>query len=129
MRANLGAATVMMSEKAALARLKCTVLRRQPDGEFVAADPANLQAGDTVKLRLEAEEAGYVHVADGQKLISSPIEPGKPFETTIEPRGAGTRDVDFWFTPGPIVSRVANGAAAIDAPHPPSATHVTLTYK
>lgn len=128
LRAAAEAGARLMAAKAALARLKWTVLRRRPDGEFAVADPANLQAGDAVKLRLEAQEAGYVHIVEGQKQLSSPINPGKPFETTIEHQGAGTREVEFWFTSGPVFSQISGGAQTPDAPHAPS-TRVTLTYK
>lgn len=126
--AGVGTAAPLMAAKEALTHLRWTVLRRQSDGEFVVADAANLRAGDTVKLRLEADEAGDVHVVEGQKSLSSPIYPGKPFERTLEQQGAGERSVDFWFTRRAVVSQVLDGTLPVDSPRPPS-THITLTYK
>ena len=118
--------------------LTWTVLRRQPDGDFTVANPAELQAGDTVKLRLESKNTGYVYVADGQALLtSSPIEAGKPFETVLEPRGPGEREIEFWFSPRPTVRPAAaaragaGGGGAVPPaaqPHPPS-IRITLQYK
>lgn len=118
--------------------LTWTVLRRQPGGDFTVANPAELQAGDTVKLRLESKNAGYVYVAGGPLLLaSSPIEAGKPFETVLEPRGPGQQEVEFWFSPRPMVwpaaaARAGSGGADTmqpsNQPHPPS-IRITLQYK
>ena len=119
-------------------RLKYTVLSRQPNGEFTVANPADLHAGDTVELRLETQDTGYAYVAEGQALLaSSPIEAGKPFDAVIEPRGAGQRQIECWFSPRQIVWPAAaagiggGGGGAqppVATPHPPS-IHITLNYK
>jgi len=118
--------------------LTWTVLRRQPDGDFTVANPAELQAGDTVKLRLESKNTGYVYVTGGQALLaSSPIEAGKPFETLFESRGPGQREIEFWFSPRPTVWPAAAARAGAGGggtvppaaqPHPPS-IRITLQYK
>ena len=118
----------------ALPQVKWTLLRQQPDGQYAAADPADLDAGDTVKLRLEAPEPGYVTVSQAGQRVLSPIEPGKPFEMTIQQQNAGTREIEFWFVRRPAIAPAAagapstTGAPAVNVPHPPS-TRITLTYR
>ena len=114
------------------------VLRREPDGQFAAANPASLETGDTIKLRLESRAAGYIYVSEQDKLLASgPVAPGKPFEAPIESQASGRRDLDVRFSPRPIVW---DAAAKKDVqglrdtnelpvpPRPPSLT-ITLQYK
>jgi len=115
--------------------LQWSVLRRQPDGEFVRADAANLQTGDAVKLQLESKAAGYVYVVEKQKVLaSSRLEPGKPFEAAIEPQGPGRRDLQLWFsrypmawpTTGPArlqMSRMSAGMQAVSGVEAPKAAN------
>lgn len=115
--------------------LQWSLLRRQPDGEFVRADAANLQTGDAVKLQLESKDAGYVYVVEKQKaLASSRLEPGKPFEAAIEPQGPGRRDLQLWFsrypmawaTTGPArspMSRMSAGMQAVSGVQAPKAAN------
>jgi hypothetical protein len=133
-------AQARMASLAALASpLKWSVLTRRPDGEFAAADPADLKAGDIVEVRLESPQTGYVYVAEDQALLaSSPIEAGKPFDALIEPRGAGQRQIECWFSPQPMIWSAAGAAGRAGSAggsartagrlHLPS-IHVTLNYK
>jgi hypothetical protein len=115
-----------------------TVLRREPDGQFAAANPTALETVDTIKLRLESRTAGYVYVSERDKLLASgPVAPGKPFEAPIESQASGRRDLDVRFSPRPIVwdAAVKKDAQALRdsndlpvPPRPPSLT-ITLQYK
>jgi hypothetical protein len=122
-----------------------TVLRRNQEGAFVAADPNDLHAGETVKLRLESANTGFVYISEQQKLLAeSSIEAGKPFETIVEPTGAGRRQLQIRFSPrqviwntaaaagsgGGVGGAVFNGKPATDGPLLPfPAITLTLQYK
>jgi hypothetical protein len=128
-------AAPMFATAGAIPQVRWTVLRRQPDGQFTAADAANLQAGDVVKLTFEAPEAGNLYITEQQKPRTLPIEPGKPVEVLMEPQGPGTREIVFSFSRRPILSTVSTGAQPAKAPAPAPAAPVsppnviTLTYK
>jgi hypothetical protein len=119
-----------------------TVLRRNQEGAFVAADPNDLHAGDTVKLRLESASTGFVYIWEQKKLLAqSSIEAGKPFETILDAQGAGRRQLQIRFSPRQVVWNAAapggvaggtliDGKPATDGPLLPSpAITLTLQYK
>lgn len=100
-RLNAPAALAML---AARSPVRYTVLRRNEDGVYVAVDPNDLHAGDIVKLHLESTETGYVYVSEQKNLlVQSPVEPGKPFETTIAQQSPGTRLLQIHFSPRPVI--------------------------
>jgi len=113
-----------------------TVLRRQPDGEFVQVDAGSLQTGDAVKLRLESKDAGYVYVVEKQKVLAwSRLEPDTPFDAAIEPQGSGRRDLQLWFSTYPMawattgsarleMSRMTAGTQAVSGVEAPRALKV-----
>jgi hypothetical protein len=59
-----GNAMTMRAAAESVPRLgvRYTILRKQPDGEFAAADPDDLKKGDVVELSLQPNESGYLTV-------------------------------------------------------------------
>ena len=59
-----GNAVTMRAATAGYTRLgvRYTILRKQPDGEFAAADQEDLKKGDVVQLSLQPNESGYLTV-------------------------------------------------------------------
>jgi len=88
--------------------VKWSVLRMQPDGDFTAADANDLHAGDTVKLRFETNEAGYLRIAERQPgnvirtVSDQPVERQQPFETApVRLEGSGSREFAVLFSRQP----------------------------
>lgn len=120
--------------------LTWTVLRQEPDGQFAAANPAQLDTSDTLKLRLESKGPGYVYVSEQETLLASgAVDPAKPFETPIASHGPGRRDLAVRFSVKPITVWKAAGArdgqpisdsnAAFAPPMLPPSLTITLQYK
>jgi hypothetical protein len=113
----------------ALSPVKTTVLRRNADGEFVAAQPSDLHAGDTIKLHLESSATGYVYVSEQQNMLTeSAIEAGKPVETTIAPQGPGILQLQIRFSRRPVIWNAASGNGTAASP-PRGLPPITLTLQ
>ena len=88
--------------------VKWSVLRMQPDGGFTATDANDLHAGDTVKLRFETNETGYLRIAERQpgnvirKVSDQQVERQQPFETApVRLEGSGSREFAVFFSRQP----------------------------
>jgi hypothetical protein len=73
-----GRSDVLPAAKIAAARpsstpgLRYTLLRRQPDGSYLEADPtAIFHAGDAIRLSIETNAAGYLAVWDGRAALTN----------------------------------------------------------
>lgn len=75
--------------------VKWTALRRQADGLFSEVDPADLKAGDTVKLRLVPNDGGYLSVMEGHRAVVAErrVEPLQPFETPELTSAGGSKEL------------------------------------
>lgn len=75
--------------------VKWTALRRQPDGLFSEVDPAEIKAGDTVKLRLVPNDSGYLSVMEGPRAVVAErrVEPLQPFETPELTSAGGSKEL------------------------------------
>jgi hypothetical protein len=75
--------------------VKWTALRRQADGLFSEVDPAEIKAGDTVKLRLVPNDGGYLSVMEGHRAVVAErrVEPLQPFETPELTSAGGSREL------------------------------------
>jgi hypothetical protein len=69
--------------------IKYTVLRQQPGGQWVEAEPGGLQAGDPVRLRFVPNDDGYLRVFESRaggalrQAVFSRVERDKPFEAAL----------------------------------------------
>ena len=62
--------------------LRYTVLRQTEADAFAEADPASLQAGDTVRFRFEANDLGYLEVMEGRRtVVTTQLQRNRAFET------------------------------------------------
>ncbi len=81
--------------------VKYTILRKPPGGDFVEANPSDLRAGDTVAIRFEANNSGYLLVLarrDGKlhQVFSGRVEQLKPY--TTPPLSPDDRDLVVTFS-------------------------------
>jgi hypothetical protein len=83
--------------------VKWTLWRKQADSTFAQVEPDAIQAGDTVKLRLEPNDDGFLAVSDGGiALLSMRVTAHKPVETPeIKSDKPGVREL------GVVLSRSA----------------------
>jgi len=90
--AQLGAQSMRMARPAQEAAapaaahfgLRYSILRQAPGDEFAEADPGQLQAGDTIRLRFEAADPGYLTIVDSagsQVVASARLEAAQRFDT------------------------------------------------
>src|SRR5581483_10145335 len=65
--------------------IKWTILRQRDGGEFTEVDPADVHAGDSVKIRLIPNEDGFLSVWEGGKalLASTAVQRLTPQETPV----------------------------------------------
>jgi hypothetical protein len=110
------------------APISTVILRRQPDGSFADAPAGGLSVTDTVRLRFVAGSEGYIYLAERRaggvidRLASSRVDRGKPFDVTLDPpAGPVIRELVVFFSatpsePGP--QEVLSGG-----------TPITLSYR
>jgi hypothetical protein len=132
-----GAARLAMAK--ATPPVSWTVLRKQPDGTWAVANSADLPSGDPVTLRLESKNSGYIYVAENDKLLtSSAVQPGKPFDASLEAHPPGRRELQVWFSPRLVVwPAAANKKAPVfrqkaedsSQQQPMQAVQLMLVYK
>jgi hypothetical protein len=68
--------------------LRYTVLQKTEDGTFVEVVPGDLKAGDTVEVRFEANQAGYLSVLDrrARPIVATYMSARTPYTSApIEP--------------------------------------------
>jgi hypothetical protein len=86
--------------------LKYSVLRQSATGEFTEADPAQVQSGDTIRLRFEANDPGYLYLWDPGGNQDPPailLERARPFETPPwRADAAGRRSFRVLFARRPV---------------------------
>ena len=79
--------------------IKWIILRRDANGEFAVVNPEDLRAGDTVELRLTANQSCELSVfdnADGKLLpfLAKRVEAGETVDTPpLTPVGKGAREL------------------------------------
>jgi hypothetical protein len=86
--------------------VRCSILRKRPDGEFAeAALETVLDGGEAVTLKLVPNDYGYLFIWEigtngaWRQVANGPAEPLKPFETLLAGnRGAGPRQLYVQFT-------------------------------
>ncbi len=86
---------------AAPLRVPYTVLRKQPDGSFAVADPQHLRKGDSLEVRFQPNESGYLSVAavdeagNTRVIASGAVARSAEFTTPVLPPGATRLEVSF----------------------------------
>lgn len=75
--------------------VKWTALRKQDDGLFSEVDPEQIKAGDTIKLRLVANDNGYLSVTEGSKTLvpETRVTQLQPIETPELTGDSGKREL------------------------------------
>ncbi len=101
--------------------VKWTLLRQRDGGEFVDAPPDQLQAGDSVKLKLLPNDDGFLSITQGAKVLKTvPVKRFTPVESpVITADGPGRQIVTVQLTrtvpqPG-VVRNVVEQQSATDA--------------
>jgi hypothetical protein len=62
----------VLAQPAGTPGLRYTLLRRQPDGSYLEADPtAIFRAGDAIRLSIETNSAGYLAVWNGRDALAN----------------------------------------------------------
>lgn len=115
--------------------IRYTLLRRSADGAFLEAPPGGIQPGDTVQVRFEANQDGFlsvlaggarpiaaIHVSQWIPYITVPIEPGTDQLTVRFSRvpltGAAPDSSNLLETPGNARDRATYAALSDPAADP-----------
>jgi hypothetical protein len=112
-------APVLRTGIAAHLGLKYTVLRQAADGSMVEAGPDFLFRADTVRVRFEPNDNGYLTVAEAgasgplRQIAAARVERGRPFEALLPAAsGAGTRSLVVSFSREPSPAGLGGGQPA-----------------
>ncbi len=111
--------TAALKAPAATLRLRYAVLRRDAAGNFVEAAPADLRPGDTVELRITAEQDGYLSVGGAPPVALTAYAP-----YTTPPLPASSSEWRVTFSVQPLGGVGGGGIGGVPAGGLPSLTGV-----